>query len=180
LFPKARLADVEYTYIKIRYDDFFIIPVLLIFLLQLIRHKVKLHTKFLLPIALFWGAVFLSYLIGQYVQDTLPVHCNPLFEAAFRTQSASPLLHCTGILHALRRVQYMLIFFVAASAIDSERTFMRYMKLYLFVVFLVTLYGLGQKFSQFPSIQSMNPAYVDSRILSNFLYADFVRISFLP
>ncbi len=165
LFPKSPVADVGYTYIKIRYDDFFIIPVLLIFILQLARRKVKLHTRFLLPIALFWGAVFLSYFVGQFVQDTLPVHCQPLFEAATRTQDMSPLLHCTGILHSLRRIQYMLIFFVAASAIDSERTFMRYMKLYLFALFLVTIYGLGQKFVQFPSIQSMNPAYVDGRIL---------------
>lgn len=165
LIPKARLADVQYTYIKIRYDDFLIIPVVIIFLIQLFRKKVKLRTNFLVPILLFWGAVFLSYFIAEYVQRTVLVHCTGVYSEAFQTGKLDMILRCQGLLHSIRRVQYMIIFFIAASAITSESVFLKYMRLYLFTVFLVTLYGLGQKFLQFPSIQSMNPAYVDSRIL---------------
>ena len=147
LLPKIPLQHVEYTYIKIRYDDLLPFVVGLIFLVQLVRRKVRLNKRFLIPVLLFWGAVFVSFLYGAFVQNTVVV-TN------------------LGLLHSLRRIQYMAISFIASSTVISEKRFFNYLKVYLGTLFVVCLYALGQKFLAFPSIQSMNPAYVDGRLLT--------------
>jgi hypothetical protein len=146
LIPKIPIKFVEYTYIRIRIDDIFPVVVGLVFLIQLLRRKIKLNTKFLPLVIAFWVAVFISFAYGHFVQGTIPIFN-------------------IGLLHSLRRIQYMAIFFIAASAISSEKRFFSYMNLYFVVVVLVGLYGLGQRFIGFPSIQSMNPAYADGRLL---------------
>ncbi|MEK7071290.1 MAG: hypothetical protein AAB966_05790 [Patescibacteria group bacterium] len=148
LFPKIPITHVTYTYIRIRFDDLFPAILSAIFVIQLLRKKVSFNTRLLKPILLFWVLVFISYGIGYYVQHTIP------WENKF-----------VGLLHSLRRVQYLFPFFVASSVIISEKRFFQYMKWYLTLVFIVCVYGLGQKFLRFPSIQSMNPAYVDGRLL---------------
>lgn len=155
LFPKIPLRFVEYTYIRIRYDDILPVALVGIFIIQLLRKKVKFNTKFLLHVLIFWTAVFISFFAGYHFFKTIPVFN-------------------IGLLHSLRRVQYIIVFFVAASAISSKRQFERYMKIYFLTLLLVTLYGIGQKFLQFPSIQSMNPAYVDGRLL---VLTEFDRIN---
>lgn len=147
LLPKLPFQHVEYTYIKIRYDDLVPLVIGAIFLLQWIRRKVRLNIKFSIPVLLFWAAVFLSFFYSSYVQNTIAVHN-------------------IGLLHSLRRVQYMAIFFIASSVVLSEKSFLKYLKVYLGTLLVVCLYALGQKFLAFPSIQSMNPAYVDGRLLT--------------
>lgn len=147
LMPKYPLIHVNYTYIKIRVDDFIIVAMGIVFLLQLARRKVRLRTAFLPHVLIFWGAVFLSYFWGAYIQNTVAVKN-------------------LGLLHSLRRVQYMAIFFIASSVVTSEKRFMKYMAVYLGTLFVVCLYGFGQKFLAFPSIQSMNAAYVDGQLLT--------------
>jgi len=147
LFPKIPFQFVEYTYIRIRFDDLFPIVMGIVFVVQLLRKKIVLNKKFLFTAIFFWFAVFLSFTIGAYIQNTIPI-AN------------------IGFLHALRRPQYMIIFFIAASAITSKEQFFKYLNIYLALIAIVAFYGLGQKFLQFPSIQSMNPAYVDGRILT--------------
>lgn len=146
LIPKIPIKFVEYTYIRIRIDDIFPAVLVGIFLLQLIRRKIKFNTKFLFLFVLFWASVFLSFLIGYYVLHTIPVFN-------------------IGLLHSLRRLQYMSVFFVIVSSTTSEEKFLHYMKIYFITLLLVSFYGIGQRFLQFPSIQSMNPAYVDGRLL---------------
>lgn len=156
LVPKFPIQRVEYTYIKIRIDDVLPVVVGLVFAIQWMRRKIKLQTRYMLHVLLFWVAVFASFAWGYYELHTIR---QPVFNV--------------GLLHSLRRIQYMFIFFVAMSAVVSEARFRTYMKTYLITLGLVVLYGLGQKFpfvwnnSQFclPSIQSMNPAYVDGRLL---------------
>jgi hypothetical protein len=59
----------------------------------------------------------------------------------------------------------MAVFFVASSVIISEKRFLQYLKIYFITLALIGLYGFGQKFIGLPSIQSMNPAYTDGRLL---------------
>jgi len=59
----------------------------------------------------------------------------------------------------------MIVFFVASSLITSEKRFYLYLKTYIVTFLLISMYGLVQKFGFLPSIQSMNPAYVDGRLL---------------
>lgn len=146
LFPKIPLKNIEYTYIKLRFDDILPAVVAVIFLIQLLRRKITLNTKFIVIFCLYWLAVFVSFFLGAFIQNTI-------------------VIEGIGYLHSMRRIEYMFIFFVASSAIVSEKRFWQYMMTYLVTLGLVSLYGIGQKFLSFPSIQSMNPAYSDGRIL---------------
>jgi len=146
LVPKIPFAHVNYTYIKIRYDDFFPVILVGVFAVQWLRKKIVLNTKFLGLVLIFWAAVFISFLVGYYLQNTV-------------------IIFNTGLLNTLRRFQYMAVFFVASSVVVSEARFTQYMKYYIWALLFVAVYGVGQKFLSFPSIQSMNPAYVDGRIL---------------
>ena len=157
LLPKYPIQHVEYTYIKIRIDD--ILPVILgfVFFAQWIRGRVKLNLKMAIPIVLFWLSVFASFIYGFYIIKTIR---EPVFNV--------------GLLHALRRVEYMFIFFVAAATTISDKRFYTYLKWYFATLAVVIIYGIGQRvpFQTFtnssfclPSIQSMNPAYVDGRLL---------------
>ncbi len=146
LYPKLPLIHVEYTYISIRADDFLISLISLIFLVQLIRKKVILNRQFLIPIFLFWGAVLVSFIWSNYVVKTMPYH---------------PV----SFLHALRRIEYMLVFFIAASSIKSRRDFMLLLYALFTSIFLSFSYAIGQKFFGFPAVQTMNPAFAQGLIL---------------
>lgn len=146
LVPKYPFSFVEYTYIRIRYDDFLPLIIGIVFFIQWIRRKIKLNTAFLILFILFWLSVFTSLFIGFYVQNTIPQIS-------------------IGLLHSLRRIQYMLIFFIASSAVITDKRFFQYLNYYLWALLGVCIYGLGQRFLGFPSIQSMNPAYVNGRLL---------------
>jgi hypothetical protein len=148
LLPKLPLQHVEYTYIKIRFDDLLPAIVGIVFLLQWIRRKIKLNTSMLIAFLLFWAFVFVSFYYGYVQLGTIP---GPRFNI--------------GLLHSLRRIQYMMIFFVASSAIITEKRFKDYLNYYFITLFVVVIYAIGQKFLGFCSYQSMNPAYVDGRCL---------------
>src|SRR3989338_5153909 len=140
LWPKFPLFDLEYTYISIRFEDFYIAFFVLIFFIQFIRKKVSIPSKFLPLFLLFWFGVFASYFYGHYVLNTVPVKN-------------------IGLLHAARRVEYMIFFFVAACAVKSLKDFLFFMKAVFIVLFIVCIYGIGQKFFGFPAVSTMNPEF---------------------
>lgn len=146
LWPKLPLFDLEYTYISIRFEDLYIAFFILIFFIQLLRKKVSLNTRFLPLFFLFWFGVFASYFYGHYVLNTVPVKN-------------------IGLLHAARRVEYMIFFFVAASAVKSLKDFLFFMKAVFIVLFIVCIYGIGQKFFGFPAVSTMNPEFALGHIL---------------
>ncbi len=146
LYPKLPLIDIEYTYIYIRFEDFFVATIYLFFLIQLIRRKVALSKKMFFLFFLFWLAVFSSYLYGYFILKTIPVHY-------------------IGFLHSARRVEYMGIFLVAASLIRKKEDLLYYLKIFLITFFLTTIYGIGQKLLGWPAVQTMNPEYARGYIL---------------
>lgn len=117
-----------------------------LFTIQWLRRKIVLNRTLLIPVVLFWTAVFSSFLYAYYASYTVPVFN-------------------IGLLHSLRRVEYMIVFFIATSLITTEKRFFQYLKTYVATFLAVSVYGLIQKFGFLPSIQSMNPAYVDGRLL---------------
>jgi hypothetical protein len=160
LYPKIPLFNVNYTYIAIRVEDFYVVLLYLAFFIQLLRKKVTLSKKFIIPIALFWIAVMVSYFYGGFVQYTI------------ENQNLK-----VGFLHAARRIEYMMIFFVAASVIRSKKDLYFYLKAMFIALALVCIYGFGQKVGGFPAIQTMNPEFAkggffklsaDARISSTF------------
>lgn len=149
LYPKIPLMVVNYTYVAIRAEDFFIALLSAVFIIQLIRRRVTLpNKKFVILFGLFWVAVFTSYYLGYFVNKTIPIEFNKV-----------------AFYHSLRRVEYMILFFIAAGAVRSIRDFKILLYSLFFSLLLVDIYGLGQRFIDFPAIQTMNPEYAKGRIL---------------
>lgn len=146
LYPKFPFKFIEYTYIAVRLEDFYIVLLVLVFLLQLLRRKVTLNKNLLLPIGVYWLIVFISLFEGAHVLKTVPVFN-------------------LGFLHAARRVEYMIVFFIAAGTIQSAKIFKILLYSLLFSFILVNLYGLGQRFLGFPAVSTMNPEFARGHIL---------------
>ncbi len=146
LWPKLPFKMVNYTYIAIRYDDFYLAILTVVFIIQLLRKKVSLNKKFLLPFIFFLSIVFISYYWNSYIVKNIEF----------------PHL---GLLHSLRRVEYMIMFFIASSVIKTKKDFWQVISYFFVSVLLVILYGLGQKFLNFPAVQTMNPEYAKGYIL---------------
>lgn len=146
LYPKLPLKMIEYTYVAFRLEDIYIALMGLVFGIQFLRRKVDVSKKFMILIGVYWIAVFASYVWGFYVQETIRVNN-------------------IGLLHALRRVEYMLVFFVAYTTIKSKKDFYLYLKLIIGVLAVTSIYGIGQKFLGWPAVQTMNPEYAKGYIL---------------
>ncbi|KKQ24239.1 MAG: hypothetical protein US40_C0002G0069 [Candidatus Roizmanbacteria bacterium GW2011_GWC2_37_13] len=147
LWPKLPIRMINYTYIAIRFEDIYLVFMILAFFVQLIRKKIILNKSYLWLFILFWLSLFASVIWGIYFEKTI-------------------IFYHLGYLHALRRVEYMSAFFIAASVIKTKEDFFQLIKVFFFSVFLVSLYGLGQKYLGFPAVQTMNPEYAKGYILN--------------
>lgn len=146
LYPKLPLKMVNFTYIAIRLEDIYLSILVLIFLIQVLRKKIRLSTKFISLFIIFWISVFISFLSGVYWLKTIDY----------------PHL---GFLHSARRIEYMILFFIAGSITKTKEDFFHLINPLLIALTLVNLYALGQKFLGFPAIQTMNPEFAKGRIL---------------
>ena len=146
LYPKLPIRMINYTYIAIRLEDLYIVILGIVFLIQLVRKKITLNKHFFILFILFWVACFLSFLWGAYIQKTV-------------------IYPHLGFLHALRRIEYMSVFFVSLSLIKSKSDFFFYLKIIFAVLFIVLVYGVGQKFLGWPAVQTMNPEYAKGYLL---------------
>ncbi len=148
LWPKLPFQTVGYTYIAIRYEDLFVALLVLVFLFELVRGKVKLKDNPLFkPIVFYWLVVFVSFLFGFYI---------------LRTIKTLEL----GFLNSARRVEYMIVFFIAFATLQKKEQFLLYLKSIFLVLALVSLYGIGQKFFGWPAVQTMNPHYAKGLLLT--------------
>jgi O-antigen ligase len=59
----------------------------------------------------------------------------------------------------------MIVFFMAVSVVKTKKDFFLMVNLYFLAVFLAVLYGFGQKFFNFPAVQTMNPEYAKGYLL---------------
>ncbi len=152
LYPKLPLQMVNYTYIAVRVEDIYVALLGFIALIWFIRGKMQIPWKYATFFILFWLVVFISSLYGFYVSKTV-------------------ILNHLGLLHAARRVEYMMIFLIVFSTIRSRRDFEQYLKIIFVVLTAVGIYGLGQKFLGWPAVQTMNPEYAKGYLLVLDAYA---------
>lgn len=147
LYPKFPLAEVEGTYVAVRLEDFMLL--LLVFLWGLVnlkRLKKILSMTITKSMLLFWFVGLAS-----------------VISAVILTNTVAPNL---GILHLIRRVEYMLPFLVAATSIQNVKQ----AKIFLYAMFitsvLVTIYGFGQIYLEFPVISTTNREFSKGQILT--------------
>lgn len=143
LYPKFPLIDIKNTWVYIRIEDFFVALVIGIWLTQLLRKKVSFKTPLTVPIFVYWAIGGLSVLNALFILRTQLAHFFPLL----------------SILHYLRRIEYMALFFVAASTIKDIKIVRRYLWVIGVMLLGVCLYGFGQKFLGFPAFLTMNEEF---------------------
>lgn len=140
LYPKFPAISVAGTYVAIRLEDFLVLFVFLIFFATQFR-KFK---------------SFFRDDINRAILIFLSVGAASLISGIFLTQSVT--FHI-GLLHWLRRVEYITVFWVGAAAIRNTRGLDFYLKLFGITVILAFIYGLGQKYLSWPVIITQNLEY---------------------
>ncbi len=140
LYPKFPLFGVGGSFVSVRLEDFIIAIGLFICLIFQIKNRFS-HLKN--PVA----RTIILYLLVSFVA---------MFSAAFLTKSADLKI---GIFHWVRRVEYMSMFLVGLWSIKKRLDINLVIKSILIVSFLVSLYGLGQQFLNFPVISTTNSEF---------------------
>ncbi len=142
LYPKIPLMDLLPGYIvRVRLEDLFILLAALVWLVQVLRGKVK------------WKSI-ISYFIIVY----LCLGLLSIFTAIFITPSI-PLqsLHIAkSALHWLRYAEYFMLFFITFAAVKSKRDVRILMHVFVLTTLAVIVYGYGQKFHYWPVFSTMN------------------------
>lgn len=161
VYPKLPLFDIRHTWVYIRLEDVLVALLAAGFMLSVFRRKNTLRTPLTFPILLYW-------LVG----GISAIHALIVF-----APSLPELFPHLIILHYLRRIEYMLLFFIVVSTVKSWRDARDYLIVFFVMASVVLLYGFGQKFIGFPAFLTMNeefakgtPLYLDAgaRIPSTF------------
>lgn len=146
LYPKFPFANIPGTYVAIRLEDLILSGTLLVWLASNVG-KLKTYLKITI-----YQAILLFWVIGGL----------SLLSAIWVTQSVQPHL---GLLHWIRRMEYMSLFIVAATSIESVKQVKILVWAFLATTVLVVLYGFGQIWFDFPVISTTNKEFSKGLIL---------------
>ena len=142
-YPKLPSVHINHTWVYIRLEDFAIAALVILWLIQLFRKKVRLVIAEGIPLALYWiiGGLSLAFcfvFIAPHIANFFPK---------------------VAVLEYLRRIEYMILFFVGFSTIRTVKDIRDYM-VGLAVTFVgIVLYGLGQHF--YLNIWSLFPSFFE-------------------
>jgi hypothetical protein len=143
LFPKFPLIGVPGTYVAIRFEDLLLLALAIILIPKVILDFKKLiHDPIFLAFLIFLASGILSTIAG-----------------AFLTQTVAFVI---GIFHWARRIEYITPFFAAYLLIPKDKIVENiefYLKILVIVVAIAFVYGLGQRYFQFPVIITQNEQY---------------------
>ena len=146
LYPKFPLFSISGTYVKVRVDDLVVLATILVWIWCEARRGAKIFRSRLAQLILVY------WLIGFF----------SLLNSLLVTKTVSPLL---GLLHFLRRVQYMSLFFIGFRAWQQRRSWRPYLIGLAMVVVGVFVFGAGQKYFGWPVISTMNEEFSKGLIL---------------
>jgi len=146
LYPKIPAVHVIRTWVYIRLEDFFVAFAIGLLLFAQFRKKQFFPKSVLtVPILIYWAIGLISLVwslsfIGPKLLNYFP--------------------HL-AILHYLRRIEYMLLFFVAFVSISSNKKQGLGLVVWALVltVIAIVIYGVGQKFLGWPAFLTMNEEF---------------------
>lgn len=143
LYPKLPLINVIRTWVYIRLEDFFVAVASGIFLFTLLSKRKRPDSPLNVPIVTYWivGAVSLI---------------NALI---FIFPGRSGFYPHLGILHFARRIEYMILCFLAYEAYRKKPSILPVILTLAGSYALIVLYGFGQKFFGFPAFLTMNEEF---------------------
>lgn len=144
LYPKIPLLDITQTWVSIRFEDILVGVAALILLVTLIRDRKLPKSPLTRPIIVYWIVGFIS--MGNALLFIFPHLSGVLF----------PHL---AVLHFIRRIEYMSLFFVAYEAFRRKPLLKPLLWTLIGSYVLIILYGFGQKFLGFPAFLTMNEEF---------------------
>lgn len=152
LYPKLPLADIIPGYlVRIRLEDFAVLFVSAVWLAQFLRKKIEWNTFFFWLIIAYLFIGLSSILSGIFLNHTIPTQ----------------LLHIgKSALHLFRYAEYFALFVIGFSALTSPKQLNTLYKLLLGTVLVITIYGAGQKYMQWPVYSTMNREYSKGQALT--------------
>lgn len=146
LWPKFPLVNIPGTYVAVRVEDVLIALASLVWLIVKLPNSLSIFKeKIYLSIGMFWLAGALSLLSAILITYSVTLHL--------------------GLLHWLRRVEYMMMFIMAATTLTSLQQVRNMLKIGWLVVVLVVIYGFGQLWLGFPVISTTNREFSKGLIL---------------
>src|SRR3989344_2333006 len=143
LYPKLPLFDVNNTWVYVRVEDFLVAVVLALWLLLFFTKKVTIKTPLTLPIMIYWLIGALATIHGVVL--IFPEISNVFPNVAF--------------LSFLRHMEYMSLFFIAYSSMRDKKFLPVVIFILVLTFFLVSIYGIGQKYLGFPAYLTMNEEF---------------------
>ncbi len=130
LYPKLPSINILNTWVYIRLEDFLILGTTIIWFIQLVRKKVTIFKPMLSVIGTYW-------LVGLV---------SLVFSIIFIAPQLPQLFPHVAVLSFFRRIEYMILFFIAFSTIRSKSDIKDYFVVLAVTVFLAFLYGIGQRY----------------------------------
>jgi hypothetical protein len=142
LWPKIPVFQPIPGYIvRVRLEDFAVGLTTIVWLIQVLRKKVEYKTPLNMWIGLYFIAGFFSLLSAFFWIRTIPLELPHVAKA---------------FLHLFRYAEYFLLFFFAFAAVKKKQHLQLFLSVFLITVVGVTVYGVGQKYWQFPVYSTMN------------------------
>ncbi len=144
LYPKLPLINVIRTWVYVRLEDFLVAAAIGIYILIRFRRRSIPKTPLTWPILFYWSigtvsAVFSLLFIGPHLEGYFP--------------------HLVA-LHFIRRVEYMMLFFMAYDVIVHEKSRVNALVWTLAATMLgIIIYGAAQKFLGWPAYLTMNEEF---------------------
>lgn len=140
LYPKFPLLGISGSYVSIRLDDLIAALVFGIFVAQSLKRKFSDFTN---P---------LSRSVLLYLFTCLAA----AFSAIFVIKSAGIN---QGLLHTFRRFEYFSLFFCGFAFLQTKADLKYVIRVIILTSLIVSLYGLGQAFLNFPVVSTTNSEF---------------------
>lgn len=129
VYPKLPAIDVRHTWVSIRIEDFLIAFTSILFLVQLARRKVNVYLPLGIPIAVYWVVGLISLIISFIF---IAPHLANFFPSV-------------AVLSYLRRIEYMILFFIGFAAIKQEGMLKKLFWVLVSACIIIFIYGVGQR-----------------------------------
>ena len=148
LYPKFPLVNVSGTFVAIRLEDV-LIAVLVgawaIYLVVSDQLRGFLKDRLTQALLLFFFIGALSSISAIFLTHTVTAHI--------------------GILHLLRRVEYLMLLPVIATVVKTKKQLITTLIILIFVVLAVNFYALGQQYLDWPVISTTNSEFSKGLLL---------------
>ncbi len=141
LYPKFPFIRIPGTFVAVRLEDFLIaIAAILVFIIVLPDIGSFIKKKINIAILLYLFVGILSLISAVLITKTVVIHI--------------------GFLHWIRRIEYFVPFFVGALAIKYGKNNLEFfLKVLIVSVVIALIYGLGQRYLNWPIVVTQNEEY---------------------